>query len=297
MDLLKQAIVNADDFGLTTEINQGIIRAFEEGIVTSTSLSANGEAFRDAVALIKTTPSLDVGIHLTLVEERPVLPPQTIPSLVDNTGRFRKSAQLFFVDYLKGKISMQEVKMEFHAQAKKILDQGISITHIDSHQHIHILPKVANITVELAEEYGIKHIRYPKEDMEFRKILSTREIKRFVQQIGVNFFCLYSRNRLKNYSLDHFFGFYDGGRLDKEKIIDILRKMGRGTSELMCHPGLGRNPNIPSGYTDWDYAWGVELDSLIDEEIKDVISREDIQLINFSSLLGKSLYRRGNIGR
>jgi len=284
MDRLKQAIVNADDFGLTTEINQGIIRAFKEGIVTSTSLSANGVAFLEAVAFIKTTPPLDVGIHLTLVEERPVLPPQTIPSLVDNTGRFRKKAQIFFVDYLKGKISMQEVKREFHAQAKKILDQGISITHIDSHQHIHILPKIADITIELAEEYGIKFIRYPKEDMEFRNILSVRKIKRLVQQMAVNFFCFYSRNRLKNYSLDHFFGFYDGGHLDKEKFINIFRKMGRGTSELMCHPGLGENPNTPSGYADWDYAWGEELNSLLDEEIKEVISRENIQLIHFSRL-------------
>ena len=284
MDLLKQTIVNADDFGLTTEINQGIIRAFEEGIVTSTSLSANGEAFREAVAFIKTTPSLDVGIHLTVVEERPVLPPQTIPSLVDNKGRFRKKAQVFFVDYLKGKISMQEVRKEFHAQVKKILDHGISITHIDSHQHIHILPKIADITIELAEEYGIKFIRYPKEDMEFRKILSAGKIKRLVQQMAVNFFCLYSRNRLKKYSLDHFFGFYDGGRLDKVKLIQIFRKMSRGTSELMCHPGLGINANTPPGYEHWDYAWSEELNSLMDEEIKEVISRENIQLINFSRL-------------
>jgi chitin disaccharide deacetylase len=281
---LKQAIVNADDFGLTTEINQGILRAFKEGIVTATSLSASGEAFRDAVALIKTTPSLDVGIHLTLVEERPVLPPQTIPSLVDNTGRFRKNAQVFFVDYLKGKISMQEVKMEFHAQTKKILDHGISITHIDSHQHIHILPKIADITIELAEKYGIKYIRYPKEDFEFRNILSIRKLKRIVQQMAVTFFCLYSRNRLRNYSLDHFFGFYDGGRLDKEKLIRIFRKVNRGTNELMCHPGLGRDPNTPTGYEHWDYAWGVELNSLMDEEIKEVISRENIQLVNFSRL-------------
>jgi hopanoid biosynthesis associated protein HpnK len=284
MDLLKQVIVNADDFGLTTEINQGIIRAFEEGIVTSTSLSANGEAFREAVAFINTTPSLDVGIHLTLVEERPVLPPQTIPSLVENTGRFRKKAQVFFVDYLKGKISMQEVKTEFHAQAKKILDHGISITHIDSHQHIHILPKIADITIELAEEYGIKYIRYPKEDIEFRKILSARKIKRLVQQMAVNFFCLYSRNRLKNYSLDQFFGFYDGGRLDKEKLIQIFRKVSRGTSELMCHPGLGMNANTPTGYEHWDYAWGEELNSLMDEELKEVISQENIQLVNFTRL-------------
>jgi hopanoid biosynthesis associated protein HpnK len=284
MVLLKQAIVNADDFGLTTEINQGILRAFKEGIVTATSLSASGEAFRDAVALIKTTPSLDVGIHLTLVEERPVLPPQTIPSLVDNTGRFRKNAQVFFVDYLKGKISMQEVKMEFHAQTKKILDHGISITHIDSHQHIHILPKIADITIELAEKYGIKYIRYPKEDMEFRNMLSIRKLKRIVQQMAVTFFCLYSRNRLRNYSLDHFFGFYDGGRLDKEKLIRIFRKVNRGTNEIMCHPGLGRNANTPAGYEHWDYAWGVELNSLTDEEIKEVISRENIQLINFSRL-------------
>lgn len=284
MDLLKQAIVNADDFGLTTEINQGIIRAFEEGIVTSTSLSANGDAFREAVAFIKTTPSLDVGIHLTVVEERPVLPPQTIPSLVDNTGRFRKKAQVFFADYLKGKISMQEVKREFHAQVKKILDHGISITHIDSHQHIHILPKIAVITIELAEEYGIKFIRFPKEDMEFRKILSARKIKRLVQQMAVNFFCSYSRNRLKNYSLDHFFGFYDGGRLDKEKLIQIFRKMSRGNSELMCHPGLGMNANTPTGYEHWDYAWGEELNSLMDEELKEVISQENIQLVNFTRL-------------
>jgi len=158
---MKKIIVHADDFGLSEKVNEGILYAHREGILTSTSIMACGPAFDHAVHLIKEVDSLDIGVHLTAIEERPLLSPLYIPSLVTKEGRFYPHAKHFLKNYLLGRISLEEVRLEFTKQIEKILDSGIDITHIDSHQHIHILPGIFKITVSLAKntEYDLSESR------------------------------------------------------------------------------------------------------------------------------------------
>ena len=135
---MKQLIVNADDLGLTPAVNRGIVRAFQNGIVTSASLLVTGGAFEEAVALARQNPKLDVGLHLTLVEERAVLDPDAIPTLVDQSGRFPRTSAEFIRRAILGGISWYEVEREIAAQIALFQKTGLPLSHLDSHQHLHM---------------------------------------------------------------------------------------------------------------------------------------------------------------
>jgi Uncharacterized protein conserved in bacteria len=164
---VKKLIVNADDFGLHADVNQAIIQGHKLGCITSTSLMPTGTAAEAAAALAKETPTLGVGVHLTLVAERPVLPPEKVPSLVDADGRFFPDHMVFIKKYLMGKIAMAELRAECAAQIERIEDWGLKPTHLDSHQHLHVLPGLFDICLELAEKHRIKKMRLPAEAYTF----------------------------------------------------------------------------------------------------------------------------------
>ena len=152
---MLQLIVHADDFGLSEKVNEGILQAHRLGILTSASVMANGAAFEHAIEMWRSLPSLDLGIHLTLVEEQPVLDPAMVPSLVNETGQFYRHATIFAKRYFMGKIRLGEVRRELAAQINKVMSRGVTISHLDSHQHVHMLPQVLRVTLELAGEFGI----------------------------------------------------------------------------------------------------------------------------------------------
>ena len=144
---MKKLVVNADDFGLSIKVNEGILCAHQNGILTSTSIMANGMAFQHAVDTWKSNPTLDVGIHLTLVGEKPLLNPDVIPDLVNKKGICHQHAKDFVMKYMMGKISQKQIYQELEAQVVKVLDQGIVISHVDSHQHIHMLPQILSVVI------------------------------------------------------------------------------------------------------------------------------------------------------
>ena len=142
-------MVNADDFGFTRGVNQGIIEAHQHGILTATTLMATGDAFDDAVRLGRENPTLDVGAHLVLVGGRPIVAshrtwPSSVPQLV-------------------AAIAMRRIRIyeELAAQVRRILDAGIRVTHLDTHKHTHLAPPVLNAVARIAEEFGIRWVRRP----------------------------------------------------------------------------------------------------------------------------------------
>ena len=154
-------IVHADDFGMSEAVNLGILEAHERGIVTSTSIMATAPAFEHAVAVAKSRPSLDVGVHLTLTEQRPLIGAEAGASLVGPDGRFAPHLVQFAVRYLRGKVSLAEVRAELDAQIRRVRDAGIAVSHLDGHQHVHVLPGIAAIVADLAAAHGITAVRYP----------------------------------------------------------------------------------------------------------------------------------------
>ena len=277
-------IVNADDFGLTSAVNKGIIQAFQRGIVTSASLVPSGASFAQAIQFIKENPKIDVGIHLTLIGEKSLLNHREIPTLVDEHGCFRENAFKFFSAYMKKQISMNEVERELCAQFEKINGHGVPISHIDSHQHIHMLPKILEITIRLAKKYGIRHIRYPKEKIRFESIYSFRKYPRLMQQIALNLFCLYSRQRIKPYSVGGFHGFFHGGGMGKSVLMKTLSRQEDGICEIMVHPAVIKEENGMRTYYKWNYKWQEEYEGLVDPDILYLVKKQGIKLAKFSDI-------------
>jgi predicted glycoside hydrolase/deacetylase ChbG (UPF0249 family) len=135
-------IVNADDFGISEAVNRGIVEAHERGIVTSTSIMATGAKFEHAVELARLRPSLAVGVHLVLTEHRPLIGASAAASLVRSDGSFEPHLRQLLKRRLRGRVSIAEVRRELDEQIRRVRAAGIAISHLDGHQHVHVLPGI-----------------------------------------------------------------------------------------------------------------------------------------------------------
>jgi hopanoid biosynthesis associated protein HpnK len=277
---LKQLIVNADDFGLTTGVNRGIVRAFKDGIVTSASLLVTGSAFEDAVALAQQNPKLDVGLHLALVEERAVLGPDVLPTLVDETGRFPSTSAEFIQRAILGGINWHQVEQEIAAQIALFQKTGLPLSHLNSHQHLHMFPPVFQIVRRLA--HWIDNVWIRNSAGPWRKPPHVR-IGRWIQQIGLNLTSLSARafhgSPLPEMP-DGMFGFEVGGHLTRSALEQILRKIPNGLYELICHPGED-DADTRTQYSHWGYRWAEELEALTAPETRVVLQEQGIVLTSF----------------
>lgn len=152
-------VINADDFGRSSEVNAAVIRAHEEGVLTSASLMVSAEAAAQAVALAKAHPTLAVGLHLVLARGRPALPPAEIPHLVDRDGRFRASVLSAGLRYSFSGGARSELRRELRAQFDLFRATGLELSHVDSHHHMHLHPRVLGALLPLAREYGAHAVR------------------------------------------------------------------------------------------------------------------------------------------
>jgi predicted glycoside hydrolase/deacetylase ChbG (UPF0249 family) len=268
-------IVNADDFGMTEAVNQGIVDAHDRGIVTSASLMATGAAFEHAVALAKTRPNLATGVHLTLTELRPLIG-SAGASLVGPDGRFPPHLVQFAKRHMRGKVALAEVRAELDAQIRKVRDAGITVTHLDGHMHVHVLPGIAAIVAELAARYGIREVRYPAERVSTYMLGNFANLRRLTEQVVLGIVCALSPLRALRRS-DSFVGFYFGGRLDEANLATVLGRLpARGTVELMCHPG-GDESRESKGY--WQYSWAAERAALMSPRIRALLDARGARLV------------------
>src|SRR5262249_40178407 len=156
-------IVNADDYGLTTGISRAILRAHGAGIVTSTSVLAVGPAFGETAPWLGDAPALGVGVHLAACgEDPPLLEAREIPTLVDARGRLAPSWRGFALALWAGRVDPGDLEREFSAQIARVAALGRPLTHLDTHQHLHLLPRVADVVVRLAQRAGIPALRVPR---------------------------------------------------------------------------------------------------------------------------------------
>jgi chitin disaccharide deacetylase len=248
---LRRLIINADDFGFTRDVNAGIVQVHRSGVLTSTTLMANGEAFDDAVRLAKETPTLDIGAHLVLVQGNslldgrplPVGPRQLLPVLA------RRALNVY---------------AELKAQIQKIVSAGLKISHLDSHKHTHLVPGVFRTVVKLADEFGIPWVRLPL-DPSFR--FANRYYRRFATGKNVRM-------------TDHFLGFRLTGSLTEETFIAALEKLEGGTTEFMCHPGyLGEE--LKQARTRLKESRLRELEALTSPRVRKLIAERGIELTPF----------------
>src|SRR6185369_9807229 len=171
-------IVNADDFGASEPVNEAIIRAFNEGVLTSASLMVTGVAFEQAVMFAKENPGLAVGIHLVTVVGRSVLPHSQVPSLVDQDGNFSNNPTAAGLKYYFSPQARRELRRELAAQFEKFHSTGLPLSHIDGHLHLHVHPVIFNIALELGEKYGAKRMRVPVEERHLALKFDRRDVAR-----------------------------------------------------------------------------------------------------------------------
>ncbi len=279
---MLKLVINADDFGISEKINEAILKSFHFGILRSTSLMANGESFDNAVGIIRSNPDLDIGLHLTLVESKPLLSAENLHSLITDAGYFHRHAIEFTKKYFSEKISLEEVRNELTAQIERALDHGIRISHIDSHQHIHILPKILDIIIELANRYKIKYIRFPQERFSGYMFRDLKSVARILEMVSINHFCSRIKGKLM-YMTDYFAGFYFGGKLSKQNLITLINNLpATGVCELMCHPGL---ESFTSSNKTSQYRKVEEVESLIAREVEQLIKMKNIEIISFQDLI------------
>ncbi|HEX4961341.1 MAG TPA: ChbG/HpnK family deacetylase [Thermoanaerobaculia bacterium] len=280
---MKALVATADDVGLHAGLTRGALEAHDRGIVTAVSVVANGRALEPALEQLRDRPSLDAGIHLTLVGERPLSPPEQIPSLLGRDSAFLPDVRDFARRYLLGGIVASQAEAELRRQIEHLLASGLSLVHANSHQHLHVLPRIFEVVLRLAEEYRIPFVRIPREPAAIRLAKRSLEIA-VLNAVGRG-----ARQRLlsqeKVRTADRTVGVMDAGRLTFERLAAILEDVedAEGVSELVCHPGIG-NADLAAAYA-WGYGWEEETAALCNPRLPDLLRSRTIGLTSFSSQL------------
>jgi len=275
-------IFHGDDFGLTAGVNEAVIRAFTEGLLTSASIIASGEAASEAISMARDAPGLDLGVHLTLCDERPVLPPRDLPSLIPSGDRFPSRGRLL-KGLLSGRIDRREVAAEWHAQVETLLERGIRISHLDSHQFVHLMPGLLSVCLDMVRAYDIPFVRAVIVD----PVSFDAGFRRLAQWAGLSF---WSRRRASRFLAPYCrripsVGFlHAGGRLTRKGLLHMLTRLTHRTIgpavEVILHPGTG-DPHTLYIYRHWGYDWKKDLDLLMDSRLKDDLAARNIQTTSF----------------
>jgi hopanoid biosynthesis associated protein HpnK len=285
----RNLIVNADDLGWTAGVNRGVAEAHRNGIVTSTSLLANGAAFAEAVELVRKTQGLGVGVHLNLSDGPPVAAREAVPTLVNASGEFEGGPDSLLLKIATRGLAMREVETEWAAQIAKIRAAGIQPTHLDGHKHVHMLPGLFEIALRLARRHGIGAIRVSHEASGLRAALSTGEarasvvLKQGVQARGLKLLARDAREQADRAGVstaDYFCGIAQTGELTKEGVARLLRSLPEGTTELMCHPGYA-DEALRKTATRLQGSREKEVEILTDTEIRNLVASQGIRLIDY----------------
>ena len=290
---MKRLIVNADDFGWTEGVNRGIVEAHRNGIVTSTTLLANGAAFDAAARLAREERRLGVGVHLNLSDGAPILARWDVASLVNAEGQFSSGPMKLAVRILAGKLRAAEVEAEWDAQIGKVEKAGIQPTHLDGHKHVHMLPALFPIALRLAKRHGIGAVRVSVEHffgwngtLRRNRRDSLTILKQHAQARALNWMTMDAREKAERAGLacpDFFCGLSQTGFLDAKEMETILWNLPEGTTELMCHPGY-RDAALAGSSTRLQMHRERELEGLKDLQLRKVIAAAGIELIHYGRL-------------
>lgn len=290
---MRRLIVNADDFGFTLGVNEAIVEAHTHGVVTSSTLMANGSAFAEATQLAKTLPQLSVGCHVVLIDGEPILGSERLPSLTTRTpaARFRDGLTTFARRAIAGKMNADEIVAEAEAQIRKIQAAGITVTHFDTHKHTHMFPTILRPLLRAAASCGVRAVRNPFEPS--LPLLSRQIVER--PNLWVRYFKVRALSRLAGkfreavkregfITPDGTLGVVVTGVLDESLFRAIVRSMPQGTWEFVCHPGYN-DADLQVCKTRLRESRETELRVLTLPTAREVLSREGIELISYHDLV------------
>jgi hopanoid biosynthesis associated protein HpnK len=273
-DSVRRLIVNADDFGLSHSVNEAIVRAHREGILTSASLMVNENSFDEAVTLAKENPKLGVGLHLTLLQGHSALSPEKIPGLVNSRGEFQNCPAGVGMKYFFRSGLREQLRAEIHAQFEKFRSTGLPLDHVNGHLHLHLHPAIFKILMEDSEKLGIRQMRLTRDCLSRSRKMSHGHWLYRISHAAI--FEMLSRRAQKTLAAKKIrhaqitFGLLQNAHVDEDYLLKLLPELPNDDSELYSHPSLDKFKH--------------EFDALVSPRVKEKIESLGIELIRYQDL-------------
>jgi hopanoid biosynthesis associated protein HpnK len=278
---LKRLIVTADDFGAAREVNEAVEAAHRDGILTATSLMVCGPAAADAVARARRLPSLRVGLHLVLVEGRPVLPPSAVSHLIEHNGAFRSDMVTLGTLIACSREARRQLAAEITAQFAAFQATGLELDHCNAHKHFHLHPVIGGLLASIGARFGLRAVRVPLEPSHVLRAVEPQTSR--APAVVTAPWALLLRRRFRAAGLlvaDRLFGLRWSGAMTRERLSGLIRSLPDGLSEIYLHPAIGPYEGSAPGY-----CYGEEFAALISPEVLAARRSSPLQLGGFRDFL------------
>ena len=283
---MRQLIVTGDDFGLAVPVNEALEIAHRDGILRTASLMVGADAAEDALARARRLPSLRVGLHVVLVEGRPVLRPDEVPDLVDASGEFRTDLIASGFRFFFRREIRRQLEVEIRAQFEAFQKTGLRLDHVNTHNHMHLHPTVLSLLLRIGREYGMDAIRVPYEPPGASwRASGEGRWRRAIGAIALAPWTRLLRFRLRRGRIkfnDCVFGLNDSGRMEESLVLRQLGQLPEGVTEMYFHAATRRCPEIDRIMPDYQHTG--ELAALTSERVRDALQTLGIQPIAFGDL-------------
>ena len=277
-----RVIINADDFGMSEAVNEAVIRAYREGVLTSTSLMVTGAAFEQAVRLAKENPGLAVGIHLVTVVGKSVLSRAEIPALVDEEQNFSNNPTLAGLKYYFSPRARRQIRIELSAQFEKFRATGLPLSHIDGHLHLHVHPVIFKAALELGEKFGARRMRVPSEQRSLALAFDRSNLlRKTTHAVLFGLLARYMRGRLRERGFtypERVYGNLQSGAMSERYFLYALDNLTAETSEIYFHPAVYSDDRLLSGD---DRQGSIEFEALTSAKVKERLQQLGVELTTY----------------
>jgi len=286
MNVEKSVIFTADDFGLSDALNGAVLLAYRQGLLRCASLMAAGPRTQAALSLAQDLPGLCLGVHLTLIQGRPVLPPREVPHLVTPQGFFSSNRVATGWRYFWRTGWLPEIRRELAAQIETVLGAGLPIWHLNGHLNLHLHPGIFPVVVDLAREYGIPAVRLAREDWRTTLALAPdRPWPKIAQGVICARLCRRAAQLARAAGLicnDHLFGLLNDGRMIEDYLMGLVPRLQPGVTEIYCHPALDADPELQR----WapHYRRREELEALLSPRLQESLAAAAVTVTDFREL-------------
>jgi hopanoid biosynthesis associated protein HpnK len=264
-------IVTADDFGLHPAVNEAVEQASQHGILTAASLMVGAPAAADAIRRARTLPRLRVGLHLVLVDGAPLLPASAVPRLVDRSGRFGTRMALDGARYFLSPEARRQLEAEIRAQFRAFAATGLTLDHVNAHRHFHLHPTLLGLMLRVGREFGMRAVRYPYEPM---RLIKAASLSQRAAAAALHPWLLLMRRRLRRAGVihnDQLFGIGRSGAIDETTLMQALRALPAGVTEIYLHPATLSGAAVAASMATYRHA--DELAALVSPRVRALLQQ------------------------
>ncbi len=284
---MTRLIVTADDFGLCEPVNEAVEIAHREGILTTASLMVGGRAAADAVARARRLPALRVGLHVVVVEDRPVLPRAQVPCLTDDDGYLSRNLVASGVRFFFSPSARRQLAEEIRAQFAAFAATGLELDHVNAHNHMHLHPTVLGIILRVGREFGLRAMRVPYEPpLVAWRVAGCGLGAQLAAAAGLAPWLGLLRARLRRRGMranDVMLGLGATGAMDEATVLRLLELTPPGrVAEMYFHPATRRSPEIDR--TTPSYRHEAELAALTSPTVRRALETHGIRRLTFADL-------------